>query len=30
MDSIHSSLGMEQIYEDIAKFILESMNQKNN
>jgi hypothetical protein len=30
MGSIHSSLGMEQIDEILYKFILESMDQKNN
>ena len=30
MDSIHNSLGMERIHEDIAQVTLESMDQKNN
>jgi hypothetical protein len=30
MDSIHRSLGMEQIHEILHKFTLESMDQKNN
>jgi hypothetical protein len=28
MNSIHSSLGMEQIHEDIAQFILEYIESK--
>jgi hypothetical protein len=30
MDSIHSSIGMEQIQEDIAQFYIRIHDQKNN
>jgi hypothetical protein len=30
MDSVHSSLGIEQIHEILHKFTLEYVDQKNN